>query len=99
MALSENPTEIELMLAGYGLTTAEIFYRMPDYPHVLNTFIWQKYDQAPDHPKLFEFVEFWQAEIEGLLHSVKYTHRKMLSPGKWRNQTGEFIIPDAPRWH
>ena len=77
--------ETELMLKGYGLTTAEIFYHMPDYIHVLNTFIWQEYDLAPDHPKLFDFIEFWQREIEGPLHSVKFTHRKMIAPGEWRN--------------
>ena len=38
--------ETELMLKGYGLTTAEFFYRMPDYTHVLNTFVWQEYDIA-----------------------------------------------------
>ena len=39
-----NPSETELMLRGYGLTTAELFYRMPDYRHVLNSFVWQEYD-------------------------------------------------------
>ena len=56
-------TETELMLKGYGLTTAEMFYHMPDYPHVLNTFVWQDYDLAPDHARPFRFIEFWQAEI------------------------------------
>jgi uncharacterized protein Usg len=36
--------ETELMLKGYGLTTAELYYRMPDYRNVLNSFIWQEYD-------------------------------------------------------
>ena len=36
-----TPSETELILKEYGLTTAEIFYRMPDYTHVLHTFIWQ----------------------------------------------------------
>lgn len=84
--------ETELLLKGYGLTTAEIFYHMPDYKHVLNTFVWQEYDLAPDHPKLFEFVEFWQREIEGPLHSVRFTHRKMLASGEWQNQVGEFNL-------
>ncbi len=86
------PNETELMLKGYGLTTAEIFYHMPDYTHVLNTYVWQAYDLAPDHPKLFEFIEFWQAEIEGPLHSVRFAHRRMLSSGEWRNVTGEFTL-------
>ena len=82
----------ELLLKGYGLTTAEFFYRMPDFQSVLNTFVWQEDDLAPDHPKLFEFIEFWQREIEGPLHSVSFTHRKMISPGEWRNVTGEFMM-------
>lgn len=85
-------TETELMLKGYGLTTAEFYYHMPDYAHVINTFVWQDYDLAPDHPKLFKFIEFWQDEIEGPLHSVQFIHRKMISPGEWRQVTGEFYL-------
>ena len=85
-------TEMEMMLRGYGLTTARFFYYLPDYLHVLNEHIWQDYDQAPDRPILFQFIEFWQAEIEGPLHSVTFCHRKLISPGEWQNQTGEFIL-------
>ena len=88
MALSET----ELMLKGYGLTTAEFYYRMPDYQRVLNTFVWQDYDLAPDYPRLFRFIEFWQEKIEGPLHSVRFTHRKLIGPGEWRNVTGEFTL-------
>lgn len=84
--------ETELMLRGYGLTTAEMYYRMPDHPSVLNTFIWQEYDLAPDYPALFKFIEFWQAEIEGALHSVRFAHRKMISPGEWRHVTHELPL-------
>ena len=85
-------SETELMLRGYGLTTAEFYYHMPDYTHVLNSFVWQEYDLAPDHPKLFKFVEYWQSEIEGALHSVRFTHRKQIGPREWRNQVGEFTL-------
>jgi len=85
----EMTQETELLLRGYGLTTAEFFYRMPDYPSVLNTFIWQDYDQAPDHDRLMGFIDFWRDEIEGELHSVRFTHRKLISPGEWRNVVGE----------
>lgn len=83
-------SETELMLRGYGLTTAEFFYRMPDYKNVLNTFVWQDYDIAPDHPKLLDFIAFWHDSIEGPLHSVRFTHRKMIGPNEWRNVVGEF---------
>lgn len=82
--------ETEAMLQGYGLTTAEMFYRMPDYTNVLNSFIWQDYDLAPDYPKLLDFIAFWNEQIEGPLHSVRFTHRKLIAPGQWRNVTGEF---------
>ncbi len=85
-------TEVELMLKGYGLTTAELTYRMPDYRSVLNTFIWQEYDLAPDYPRLFEFIEFWQDSIEGPLHSVRFTHRKRIASGEWRNVTASFTF-------
>lgn len=86
-----SPTrETELMLRGYGLTTAEFFYRMPDFRNVLNTFVWQDYDLAPDHDRLLQFISYWHDEIEGPLHSVRFVHRKMIAPGEWRNVTGEF---------
>ena len=53
-------SETELMLSGYGLTTAEMFYHLPDYVHVLNSFTWQDYDIAPDYPRLLEFIDFWR---------------------------------------
>jgi uncharacterized protein Usg len=84
--------ETELMLRGYGLTTAELFYHFPDFPHVLNSFIWQEYDLAPDYPEMFRFIEFWQATIEGPLHSVRFTHRRLIRPGDWRNVVGEFRV-------
>lgn len=84
--------ETELMLRGYGLTTAEFFYRMPDFRHVLNSYVWQDYDLAPDHPRLFRFIEFWQDSIEGPLHSVRFTHRRLLSSGNWENIVGEFTL-------
>ena len=39
-------------LDGYGLTTAEIQYRMPDQLSLLQLFIWQQYDLAPEFPTL-----------------------------------------------
>jgi uncharacterized protein Usg len=88
--MGDTGTETALMLRGYGLTTAEFYYRMPDHRHVLNSLLWQDYDLAPDYPRLFKFIEYWQGNIDGPLHSVRFTHRKMIGPGAWRHQVGEF---------
>lgn len=85
-------SEMELMLRGYGLTTANILYRMPDHPSVLQTFIWQEYDLAPSFPRLTKFLDFWQASLDGPLHSVQYAHQKLIKPGVWRNVDGGFHL-------
>jgi uncharacterized protein Usg len=84
--------ELELMLKGYGLTTAEFLYHMPDHPHLLQTFIWQHYDLAPKFPKLLSFVDFWREKLDGPLHSVKYTHKRLISANEWRKVDGEILL-------
>jgi uncharacterized protein Usg len=91
MSPRETP-EMELMLKGYGLTTAEILYRMPDHRSVLQTFVWQLYDIAPKFPELTRFLEFWRGNLDGPIHSVVYTHRRMIRPNEWRSVTGEFRL-------
>ena len=36
----------------YRLTTAEIYYHLPDFPKLLQSYIWQEYDIAPQFPVL-----------------------------------------------
>ena len=85
-------SDMELMLRGYGLTTAEILYRLPDHPNVLQTYLWQDYDLAPKFPVLMEFLDFWRAKLEGPLHSIRYTHRRLISPSEWRAVDGELLL-------
>jgi len=58
-------------LRDYRLTTAEIIYHLPEHPDLLQSFIWQKLDLAPDFPELRRVLEFWSRNIEGKLHSVR----------------------------
>jgi uncharacterized protein Usg len=88
----KRQSELELMLKGYGLTTAQILYHLPDHPHVLQTYIWQDYDLAPKFPMLVGFLEFWRAKLEGPLHSVQYTHQRLIAPNEWRNVNGELVL-------
>lgn len=85
-------SELEMMLRGYGLTTAEIYYRMPDHPALLQSYLWQDYDLAPDFPEMNGFLKFWQEKLEGPLHSVRYVHRKLISASEWRAVNGEIIL-------
>jgi uncharacterized protein Usg len=60
-----------MIVKDYRLTTAEILYRLPDHPDILQTYIWQSMDIAPDYPELRKFLSFWDRELEGKLHSVR----------------------------
>ena len=89
---SMGDNQMELILSGHGLTTAEITYRMPDYQNVLQTYVWQEYDLSPRFPNLHKFLEFWRDSLDGPLHSVRYVHQKLIRPGEWRNVSGEFRL-------
>ena len=71
-------------LKRYRLTTAEILYHFPDYPDLLQTYVWQDYDVAPDFPTLHRFLEFWRRSIEGRLHSVRVASTRLVFPGEVR---------------
>jgi uncharacterized protein Usg len=71
-------------LEGYGLTTANILYRLPDHPHLLQEFIWQHYDLYPNFPELHRFLGFWKREIEGALHSIRVAHQRLITPAEIR---------------
>lgn len=79
-------------LAGYGLTTAQIFYRMPDHPALLQTYLWQHYDLCPHFPELNKFLEFWTRELEGPLHSVTVAHARLIKPAELRAVGGVYLL-------
>ncbi len=65
----------------YRLTTAEIYYHMPDFPELLQSYIWQEYDIAPKFPVLYSFLDFWDSNLDGKLHSVYVASKKLITPG------------------
>lgn len=85
-------TDFQRQLAGYGLTTAEILYRMPDHPGLLQSYIWQEYDLAPEFPVLIKFLNWWKARLEGPLHSVKVCHSGLIKPAELRPVNGVFHL-------
>ena len=84
--------DFKRQLQGYGLTTANILYGMPDHPSVLQTFIWQAYDLAPRIPALTRFLEFWKLELECPLHSVSIAHQALIRPAEVRMIGCEFRL-------
>jgi uncharacterized protein Usg len=77
---------------GYGLTTAQILYRMPDHPSLLQTYVWQNYDLFPKFPALKDFLAFWEEKLEGPLFSVTVAHSKLIKPAELRAVDGVFRL-------
>jgi uncharacterized protein Usg len=84
--------QLNLMLKGYRLTTAEILYHMPDHPKLLQTFVWQELDLAPKYPVLSKFLKFWETNIEGRLHSVRVASCGILCPLDIRHVDHEISV-------
>jgi uncharacterized protein Usg len=84
--------DFRMQVLGYGLTTAEILYRMPDHPSLLQTYVWQDYDLFPKFPALLDFLTFWQEKLEGPLFRVTVAHSRLIKPAELRAVGGVFRL-------
>lgn len=84
--------DFQQRLGGSGLLTAEILYRMPDHPSVLQTFAFQALDVAPKFPRLHEFLDHWRREIEAMIHSIRIAHQDWIGPSEIAFRDGEFRL-------
>src|ERR1019366_1170927 len=82
---SRGRMSFALQLKDYRLTTAEILYHLPDHPRVLQTYVWQELDLAPEYPVLRKFLDFWNRELDGKLHSVRVASVKLVKPASVRH--------------
>jgi len=87
-----NSSEFTKMIRGYGLTTANIFYHLPDHPSIVQSYIWQEYDRLPDFPELRKFLHFWTRTLDGKLHSVTVAHAALIKPAELRTISAEFTF-------
>lgn len=71
-------------LYDYRLTTAEILYHMPDFPRLLQTYVWQELDLVPRYPELKKFLDFWSRNLDGKLHLVRVASVGLIKPAEFR---------------
>lgn len=79
-------------LKGFSLTTAEILYRMPDHPSLIQSYVWQDYDLHPVFPKLKGFLEFWSRSLEGRLYRVRVAHKSLIQPREFEFVASELRL-------
>jgi len=85
-------SDIGLLMSGFRLTTANIFYHLPDHPSLLQTYLWQEYDKTPDFPELKGFLDFWERELDGKLHSVTVESCEIIKPSDFSKVDHEIIL-------
>ena len=85
-------SDFRRQLAGYGHTTAHIFYRRPDHPWLLQSYVWQEYDLCPKFPELQRFLEFWRETLDGALYSVTVAHSGLIKPAELKSVDGLFRL-------
>lgn len=79
-------------IRGYDITTAEILYHMPDYPALLQTYVWQDYDLAPQFPRLRDFLDYWADNLDGPLYRIRVAHKRLLAPQEFRFLDGSLEL-------
>ncbi|MBI1868470.1 MAG: usg protein [Methylocystis sp.] len=79
-------------LEGYGLTTANILYRLPDHPAIIQSYVWQDYDLHPHFPELRKFLDFWAKSLDGKLHSVSVAHAGLIRARELSVVNAEFTL-------
>ena len=83
---------IELQMKDYRLTTADILYHLPDHPDLLQRYIWQEYDLAPHFPELQKFLDFWEENLDGRLHSVSVANLPIITSPDTRHCDAYFTL-------
>jgi uncharacterized protein Usg len=89
---SRAPADFIRQSHGFSLTTAEILYRPPDHLSLLQTYVWQDYDLAPEFPELKKFLKFWRASLDGPLYSVRVAHVGLIRPAEIRTVQAEMVL-------
>jgi uncharacterized protein Usg len=65
------------------LVTLNVTYFRPDYPSILNEFLWQTPDVIPDLVRVHRFLNFWKNEIEAVIHTIEVSIPD--KSGSWRS--------------
>jgi uncharacterized protein Usg len=85
-----NSHDLVRQLTGWRQTTAEILYRMPDHPTLVQTFVWQDMDRWHDdprvtYPRLRQFCEWWNANLDGAIVQVRVAAKQVVTTGEMRH--------------
>ena len=84
MATAGWPSMMPMMSLSFMIRSSSpsSFTSVPDHPALLQTYVWQDLDLAPEFPTLRQFLKFWTRELEGRLHSVRVASGGPIRPAR-----------------
>lgn len=88
---AQGDADFQKQLAGYSLTTAEIIYYLPDHPSLVQSYVWQEYDDSK-FTKLRNFLDFWNRELDGKIKEVRTANTAMIGPRELKMLDAEYSI-------
>lgn len=63
-----------LILRRKSIVTVGVFYYMPDFPNIVNEFVWQVEDVVPEIPRIHAFLCYWKKEKLARVQQVLVSH-------------------------
>ena len=58
------------ILEKWTIASVQVVYYIPDYLSIINEFVWQTEDQKPKYPRITEFLDYWDKNIDGPIKEV-----------------------------
>ena len=56
------------------LVTTNVYYYIPDYPGLVNMFLFQCEDYVPDIPKINKFLKYWKDNNLAVIKEIIIAH-------------------------
>lgn len=82
----------EQVLKGSRLVTVEVLYQIPDFPALVQEFVWQTHDMIPEYPRLQQFLDYWDRHIEGKRLSTRVYTVGLIHPSEWTHVGGLYRL-------
>lgn len=60
-----------LIIPRIVLVTTNVLYYRPDFPSIVNSFVWQTEDKLPSLPRVAKYLDFWRREIRAVIANIE----------------------------
>ena len=59
-----------IIIRKWTVATVQVVYYIPDYLNIVQEFVWQTEDRLPEYPRITQFLDYWDKNIDGPIKEV-----------------------------